>query len=319
MKYRPMLASPWDRPFSDHGWVFEPKFDGVRAIAEIDHENLIIWSRSGRMITDGYPELRSLRGRQAVLDGEIVAFDEHGRPSFERLQSRMHVRGRRAAELSESIPVGYAVFDLLELNGVSLIRLPLEERTGRLAALDLPDRIIRVEQIPEEGEALFEAVAAAGIEGIVAKRLGSPYRPGVRSPDWRKIPHVRRVRAVVGGFTAGEGSRIDSFGALLVGMWDGPRLRWAGAVGTGFDAASQRAIRHALDQMQSEECPFHPDPALPREAVWVEPVLVAEVEFKQWTAAGRLRAPAFKGFSDQPPESVTWEAEAREYTLFNNI
>ncbi len=309
MMYEPMLAVSWERPFSDPAWVFEPKFDGVRALAHVDGDDLVIRSRSSRVITDTYPELSSLRGRKLVLDGEIVAYDERGRPSFERLQGRIHARGRRALELSATIPIGYLVFDLLDLDGRPRIELPIEARAELLAGLELPDCAVRVEQIAEHGEALFDAVGARGLEGMVAKRLGSPYRPGVRSADWRKVPHVRRVRAVVGGFTPGEGGRSGSFGALLIGMWDGPRLRWAGGVGTGFDTKTLRAIRAALDEMTTDACPFHPGRDLPRDAVWVDPQLVAEIAFKEWTSVGRLRAPSFKGFSDQPVSSITWEAE----------
>jgi len=309
MIYEPMLAVSWDEPFSDPQWMFEPKLDGIRAIAQIDGDEIVIRSRTSRIITEAYPELAVLVGRRCVLDGEIVAYDESGRPSFERIQSRIHLRGQRAAEASTTIPIGYAVFDALELDGRPLIGEPLEERTAVLATLDLPDRVLRVDQIPEHGEALFDAVAAAGMEGIVAKRRGSLYRPGTRSSEWRKIPHVRRVRAVVGGFTPGEGGRSGQFGALLVGMWDGGHLRWAGRVGTGFDAKTLRAIRAALEQMRRPHSPFHPDAGLPRDAVWVEPQLVAEIAFKEWTATGRLRAPSFKGFSDRPVDEVTWATE----------
>ncbi len=142
----------------------------------------------------------------------------------------------------------------------------------------------------------------------MAKRYGSTYRPGARSPNWRKIPHIHRTRAVVGGFTESEGTRTGVFGALLLGLWDGDRLRYVGSVGTGFDDASARAIRSALDEMVTGESPFHEDEAIPVGTL-VHPHLVAEIAYKQWTRAGRLRAPSFKGFSDRPHESATWAEE----------
>ena len=309
MIYAPMMAVSWDRPFTDQGWLFEPKLDGVRAVTAVDASGVYVYGRSGRQISGTYPELTSLRDVRAVLDGEIVAYDDDGKPSFERLQSRIHLQGHRALEAAASTPINYAVFDLLERHGTPVIGAPIEERAELLSTIDFPEPVIRVEQIPEHGEALFEAVVARSMEGIVAKRRGSRYRPGARSPDWRKIANIGRVRAVVGGYTRGEGGRSGGFGALLVGMWDGDRLRWAGAVGTGFDRAAIRAIRVALDEMERPDSPFHPAEGLPRDAVWVEPHLVAEIAYKEWTRAGRLRAPSFKGFSDRPAGSIAWDDE----------
>ena len=147
------------------------------------------------------------------------------------------------------------------------------------------------------------------LEGIVAKRLGSRYTSGVRSPDWRKIGFFKQLRAVVGGFTPGVGGRSGTFGALLLGLWDEDRLRWIGSVGSGFSDRSLAAIRTALDEMTMAECPFLPDGELPNRSTWVQPQLVSMVRYKQWTAAGRLRAPSFSGFTDDPVESVTWVSE----------
>lgn len=309
-RFEPMLASPWPAPFTDPGWLFEMKWDGVRAILSWDGESLAVQSRSGRDVTATYPELHglSLRGR-LVLDGEIVAFDDQGRPSFPSLQKRMGIAGGpRALEAVRTNPVSYVVFDLL-FDGDDITQRPIEERLERLGAITLPAPLVSSAVIEEHGEALFAAVAERGLEGVVAKRRGSPYRPGVRSPDWRKIPFVRVVRAVVGGFTAGGGGRTGTFGSLVLGLWDGSRLRWIGSVGTGFDDAALRAIRGALDEMSSRECPFRPDPDLAAGTTWVVPHLVARVEFKEWTNAGRLRAPSFKGFIEDPAEEQTWAAE----------
>ena len=309
MKYPPMLAVGWERPFDDPGWWFEPKLDGVRAIVEATTTGVVVWSRSGRVVTETYPELGSLAGRPMVLDGEIVAFDDRGRPSFERLQSRIHATGTRAREGATSQPVHLVAFDLLELDTRPIVDAPLETRIEQLQQIELAEPAVPSDPIPEHGLALFDAVAHRGLEGIMAKRLGSKYRPGARSPDWRKIPYIRRTQAVVGGFTPGQGRRAGGFGALLVGLWDGDRLRWCGGVGTGFNDETMRSIRAALDQMRRTTCPFHPDEGLPRDAMWVEPHLVAEVAFKEWTSVGRMRAPSFKGFSDRPHTEITHDAE----------
>lgn len=297
------------KPYSDPDWAFEAKWDGIRALVTWDGQAMTLHSRTGRTITGSYPELAGATfGRPCVLDGEIVALDQTGRPSFGLLQGRMNLRSRgdiAAAVLD--VPVAFLVFDLL-YDGEEIIGLPWRDRRQRLEQVELsrPYALSGVEI--EHGEALWEAVQERGLEGMVAKRIDSPYRPGVRSPEWRKLANTSSLRAVVGGFTPGLRSRRGTFGSLLVGLVDGDRLRYVGSVGTGFDAATLRAIRGALDQMSRPESPFHPDPGIPK-ATWVEPSLVAVVEFKEWTRPGHLRAPAFKGLSDDPWESVTWEAE----------
>jgi bifunctional non-homologous end joining protein LigD len=305
-----MLATPWPSPFSDPEWLFEMKWDGVRAILHWDGGSLLVRSRSGRDVTATYPELsRFCPPGACILDGEIVAFDNTGRPSFPALQKRMNVAGGlRAIEAARTNPVSFVVFDLL-LDGADMTGRPLEERLERLGAIELPAPLVSSEVIAADGEALYAAVAARGLEGIVAKRRGSLYRPGVRSPDWRKVPYLRMVRAVVGGFTTGEGGRTGTFGSLALGLWEGAYLRWIGSVGTGFDDPALLAIRAALDEMTVGESPFRSDPDLPGGTTWVVPHLVARVEFKQWTNAGRLRAPSFKGFLSDPIEELTWEAE----------
>jgi len=291
-RYAPMLATRTPRPFTDRGWMFEPKWDGIRLLVESNGSDMTLRTRSGRTID--HTAFREPPARHpVVLDGELVAFDELGVPRFGLLQ-----RGVGS--------IAYMVFDIL-YDGTEVIDEPLENRLDRLARLTFPPPFVRSEAIPAEGEALFSAAGSNGLEGIVAKRLGSRYRPGVRSPDWLKITIKHTVRAIVGGFTSGGGSRSSTFGALLVGVPSGAGLRWVGAVGTGFDETSLTAIREALDQMRSPYCPFEDDEELPRDATWVVPSLVAAVEYKEWTTAGRLRAPSFKGFTDEPAD--TWENE----------
>jgi bifunctional non-homologous end joining protein LigD len=292
--------------------LFEVKWDGVRTILTTDGGAISLRSRRGRDVTEVYPELSGFaRSEACVLDGEIVALDQAGRPSFAALQQRMNLSGRaRAVEAARAIPVTFVVFDLL-FDGEETTDLPIETRLERLAAIDLPVPLVGSEVIETDGEALYAAVATEGLEGVVAKRRGSRYRPGVRSPDWRKILYLRIIRAVVCGFTPGERGRTGTFGSLVLGLWDGPRLRWVGSVGTGFDDAALRAIRTSLEEMAIAGNPFHADPDLPG-ATWVAPHLVARIEFKEWTRAGRLRAPSFKGFVSEPTETITWEGEGPE-------
>ena len=301
-----MLATAWPKPFDDANWVFELKWDGVRCLLSSHPERIGLESRAGNDMTTRYPELSqvSLPGG-VVLDGEIVALDDSGHPSFELLQGRMNnvpVAGTQA------VPITYVVFDLLK-RGESLLHIPLEERFERLLELELPAPIVVADRFYGESGPIWDFVRENDLEGILAKRLGSRYLPGTRSPDWRKIGHFKQLRAVVGGFTNGTGGRAATFGSLLVGLWDGDRLRWIGAVGSGFDDRSLTAIRGALDEMTIPESPFHIDPDLPAGCRWVQPQLVAMVRYKQWTTAARLRAPSFKGFTDDPLDDVTWSAE----------
>lgn len=302
-----MLATPWRVPFSDPNWMFEVKWDGVRVVLGWDGSSVTARSRRGNDLLASFPELAAFRWQgPLLLDGEIVALDPAGVPSFELLQQRMHVTGRRAHDLARSIPISVVAFDVL-YDGIPLLDRPLEDRTGRLALIE-PGLVVASESTAGDGVELFEAVKAAGMEGIVAKRLGSRYRPGVRSADWRKIPALHRLRAVIGGYLPGEGGRRGSFGSLLVGLFDGTALRFVGRVGTGFDDRALGAIRSALDELASDVSPFAASDEVGA-ARWVRPGLVARVSFKNWTAAGRLRAPVFEGLEVVDPEEVTWDSE----------
>ena len=302
--YPPMLATRWQAVTDEPGWVHEVKWDGVRAVASGDGA---IRSRNGNRIDAGYPELAGKIPPDVVLDGEIVTLDETGRPSFQRLQSRMHVR-RPGPELVAEVPVTLVAFDLMH-EGSPLIDLPWTERRRRLESLELPAPLV-VSSVHDDGPALFSAVLEHGLEGVVSKRISSPYRPGKRTDDWRKVIHRTTCEAVVIGAVGGTGGRTSTFGSLALGLWVGTRLRFIGAVGSGFDDPTLRAIHATLDQIESAEPPPLEDPSVvPTPIRWVRPALVAVVEYASWTREGRLRAPVFKGLSLTPVPEVTWERE----------
>jgi bifunctional non-homologous end joining protein LigD len=318
----PMLAGlATSVPRRESEWGFEVKWDGIRAIAYVKPGRLRLESRNLREITEGYPEvrglLRDLGMREAVFDGEIVAFDDNGRPSFERLQRRMNVTGASAVRrLSASIPVVYAIFDLLYLDGHSLMGLPYHQRRARLEELHLGGPAWRVPAThPGEGTRLLQATEAQGLEGIVAKRLDSRYEPGRRTGAWCKIKHTHRQEVVIAGWIPGEGRRRERIGALLMGVFEGSgdnrRLRYAGRVGTGFTERTLDELAKKLAPLRCDTCRLEGAPKLPRNTVFVEPKLVAEVEFREWTSEGIMRAPSFKGLrEDKPAVEVTRETAA---------
>ena len=308
-----MLAQPGTGA-PPHGaeWSHEIKWDGVRAVLARGDDGVALRSRTGREMATTYPEL--VKAAEAVapaviLDGEIVTLSGDGLPSFELLQRRMNLRtASKVAEAVETVPVTYVVFDLLHHSGGSLLGVPFEQRLAHLDALDLPEAYVRSDSSIEGGP-LWDFVCERGLEGVVSKRRGSLYRPAVRSPDWIKSVAFKSLRAIVGGFTAGDGGRRDGFGALVLGLLVGERLRWIGSVGSGFSEREVRAIRRALDEMAVADSPFEPHPEMPAGITWVAPELVAVVQYKEWTRAGRLRGPSFKGFTDEPAAAVTWGSE----------
>jgi bifunctional non-homologous end joining protein LigD len=310
----PMMARPGELPRPERGWSYEVKWDGVRAIAYVLPGRLRLESRNLNEITDAYPEVRGMIAdlgmHDAVLDGEIVAFDEDGRPSFERLQRRMHVTSPNAVRrLSASMPVVYAIFDLLYLDGRSLMELPYRERRERLEQLQLGGPAWRVPSAQRDsGKRLLEATAAQGLEGLVAKRLDSHYEAGRRTGAWLKIKHTRRQELVIGGWIPGEGRRAERIGALLTGYYRNGTFVYAGRVGTGFTEKTLNDLAKRLAPLRRDTSPFGSGPKLPREAVFVEPCLVAEIEFREWTAEGVMRAPSFKGLrEDKSARDVTLE------------
>ncbi len=322
----PMMARSGDLPPDERGWSFEVKWDGVRAIAYLQPGRIRLESRNLREITDSYPEIRGITRdlgmREAVLDGEIVAFDENGKPSFERLQRRMHVTSSSSVrKLAQSTPVVYAIFDLLYLDGHSLMEQPYAERRVALEELNLSGPAWRVPAAHSGdgvGARLLEMTGAQGLEGLVAKRVNSKYEPGRRSGAWVKVKHTRRQELVIGGWLPGEGRRRDSIGALLMGSFEDGGLRYVGRVGTGFTEKTLTDLKRRLKPLHRPDSPFAAGPKLPREAQFAEPQLVAEIEFREWTSEGVMRAPSYKGLrDDKPAQSVHRESKPDE--LFDAV
>jgi bifunctional non-homologous end joining protein LigD len=301
----PMLATPGTLPAVDAGWSYEFKWDGIRAIAYIEDGRVRAASRSGKDQTKAFPELRDLGAflgsRPAIFDGELVAFDESGRPSFGRLQQRLNLASaatitRRAQEVAAT----YLVFDVLHLDGVSLLDQPYDERRRLLDSLGLAGSSFATPPafVDAHGANVFEAARQAGLEGVVAKRRDSRYLPGDRSPSWIKVKLIRTQEVVVGGWTAGEGERAGSLGALLLGVPDGDGvLQYVGKVGTGFDAKTRTALLKALKPLAAAGSPFAGSltRAETEVAHFVEPSQVGEVQFTEWTSSGHLRHPSWRG------------------------
>jgi bifunctional non-homologous end joining protein LigD len=300
----PMLAKAGSLPKEDGRWAYEVKWDGIRAIGLAQGGRISLSSRNANDITGRYPELRdlgrALGAHEAILDGEVVAFDDAGRPSFQRLQSRMHVTSEHAIRrLMVSDPVVYVLFDLLWLDGHSLMDRPYLERREALAGLELNGPAW---QTPphhlEDGAALLEASKQMGLEGILAKRRDCPYTPGRRSPGWVKVKNMRRDEFVIGGWLPGEGGRSGRLGALLVGYFgDDGGLHYAGRVGTGFDERELKRLGVLLEERARKDSPFSGRQP-PKLAHFVEPDLVATVEYLELTQARTLRAPSYKGLRD---------------------
>ncbi|MGB8361526.1 MAG: non-homologous end-joining DNA ligase [Acidimicrobiia bacterium] len=305
--FEPMLATKADRPFDDERWWFEVKWDGYRAIVGAEQGRIRARSRRGLDLLGPFPEVATVEVPDGVVvDGEIVAFDEEGRPSFSLLQRRTGFGG---AGTGAKFGVNLVVFDLL-FHGESVTDVPYEERRRMLEQLELPSPIIVPDPTPTHGIGLFEAVREQGLEGIVAKRLGSRYQPGRRSEDWLKVSVRHTLRAVVGGYLPGEGGRSSTFGSLLVGLYEPTGLRWVGAVGSGFDDASLKAFHDTLTQIERDSSPFTNEVVVPAvRPVWVEPAIVVNVEYKEWTHDDHLRAPVYKGVEIADPETVTWVEE----------
>ena len=307
----PMMATAAPLPPDEAEWAFEVKWDGVRALSYVEHGSITMESRNLNDITPRYPEVHPLvdhlRGRSAILDGEVVAFDDEGRPSFSRLQNRMHLTGERnvAARMVDT-PVVYLLFDILHLDGRSTMDLPYTDRRELLEGLGLAGGCWQTPAShPGAGSLLLEASKAQGLECVVAKRLTSTYAAGRRSNEWLKVKNVCRQEVVIGGWLPGEGNRHGRIGALLAGYYedDGTTLRFAGKVGTGYTDKELERLAGLLAPIARDTSPFA-DKVPYRQSRFVEPVLVAEVEFTEWTHTGTLRHPSYKGLRDDKPAAA---------------
>jgi len=305
----PMKATSGDLPRGE-GWGYEVKWDGMRALVFVDRGSIRVQSYNERDVTASWPELADLAEAlpvtTALLDGEIVATDDQGRPSFGRLQQRMHLtKAAEVAVRAAEVPVTYVVFDLLHLDGHDLMPLPLLDRRRLLDEVLEPGSCWQRSPVHDDGQALLDAATAQGLEGVVAKRLDSAYEPGKRVRTWLKVKVRPQQELVVGGWLPGEGNRSGRIGALLVGYHDragdGGPLRFAGRVGTGFTDAELRRLEGLLAPLATDVCPFDPPPPraeLRRGPRWVRPELVAELAFGEWTSDGRLRHPSYLGMRD---------------------
>ena len=312
-----MLARTGRMPADEASWSFEIKWDGVRAISHIAEDSVRLESRNLRDISRSYPELHTpppalARHPGTVLDGEIVAFADDGRPSFGRLQQRMHVSAP-SLSLRAAVPVSYVIFDVLYHDGADLTGLPYTERRRRLESLELDHGPWRVPDThPGNGQALMEATRQRGLEGVIAKRLDSLYRPGARNGQWLKFKHTLSQELVIGGWLPGEGRRDARIGALLMGHYADGRLVFDGRVGTGFSDRTLTELQTRLAPLVTPEPAFDPRPRLPRNAVYVEPQLVAEIEYTERTREGLMRAPSFKGLrEDKAARDVRLETPRR--------
>jgi bifunctional non-homologous end joining protein LigD len=302
----PMLATLIDQPFDDEDWLYEIKWDGYRALAFLDGKSVRLVSRNQNDLTAAYPELHAIpdciQARAAVLDGEIVALDEHGRSSFSLMQQRTGVGegGRRIRRTRDDIPVVYYVFDLLYADGYDLMQAGLQERKQLLASILASNDLVRYsDHYLGNGIALFEAAAQRGLEGIIAKRRRSCYVQK-RSSEWLKIKIVRRQECVIGGYTEPRGSR-ESFGSIVLGLYDDQgRLIPVGQAGSGFTAETHAAMWKRLQALQADRNPFFGKVESDRRVYYAKPQLVAEIKFSDWTHAGqsgavKMRAPVFQG------------------------
>ncbi|HEX3460855.1 MAG TPA: non-homologous end-joining DNA ligase [Acidimicrobiales bacterium] len=314
--FRPMLATPGELP-KGRGWAYEFKWDGVRAGVGVEGGRIQVRSRNDLDLTAAFPELRglgeSLGMTTAFLDGEIVVLDADGAPRFGLIQHRMHVDSPRvAARLAKETPASLMVFDLLYLNGLSLLELPYRDRREVLESLDIGgDHWAVSPSFTGHGSEVMRTAQQNGLEGVVAKRATSPYRPGRRSDEWIKTKFVRTQEVVVGGYTPGNGARRDTFGALLLGIPGNDGLTYVGKVGTGFSSSERAELIERLRRVERKTSPFAAPPPLPRSAgtVWVRPTVVGEVQFGEWTSEGHLRHPSWRGLRpDKSPKEVVRES-----------
>jgi bifunctional non-homologous end joining protein LigD len=306
---KPMLAELGAAPSSHPDWLYEPKLDGYRVIACVQGANVTLRSRRGIDLTPFFPEITADLATQAinqmVIDGEIIALSSDGRPSFNALQNRAQLRtAQEIAEAQRATPAVLVCFDLLHFAGLNLRAAPYVDRRRYLSQCLLPVTHIQLVHVAADAEKLYTAAIDSGFEGIVAKRRSSPYEPGRRSPHWLKIKAAHTAEFVVGGYTKGKGAR-DPLGALLLGYWNGAELSYAGHVGSGLTDGLIEDLRKRFTQLARKSSPFWQKPPLHRPTTWLEPEVVVEVEFSDWTPDRLLRAPVFVRLRDDiAPQSV---------------
>jgi bifunctional non-homologous end joining protein LigD len=296
-KLAPMLAESTEAAFDRAGWLWEPKLDGYRVLAFIDAKGVRLRSRKGLDLAANFPKLVAELARQdvdgMVLDGELVAFDTDGRPSFAALQERAQLKASAdIAKADRTLPVVFVCFDMPYFAGIDLRAASYAERRRYLSQCLLPSPTVQLVHASGEGVALAEAARASGFEGVIGKRVDSRYESGKRSGSWLKVKTTQSAEFVIGGYTQGKGSR-SSLGAILVGYWDAGKLRYASHVGSGFDERTLKALMSRLESLKTGKLPFAEKPLLNGPTTWVEPKLVAEVAFANWTPDGALRAPVF--------------------------
>jgi bifunctional non-homologous end joining protein LigD len=305
--YSAMLATLAEDVPRGAGWIFEVKWDGYRAMATLAGGDVSLTSRNGNDLTGRFSSVarelpKAVKTPDCVLDGEVCALDEAGRSSFSAMQ-----------QAKPGTPIVYYVFDVLEIEGEPVVDLPLVERRRRLEQLlDRRNKTVRLSEGFDDGQALLDAAKQQRLEGIVAKRLDSRYLPGRRTRDWLKIKTHSEQELIVAGYTKGTGRRASSFGALVLGYYVGNELVYAGNVGTGFDSREIEKLLDVLRPLRRKTAPFREVPKMPKvrqsDVIWVEPKLVVQVEFAEWTHDGRLRAPSYKGIrEDKPAEAVRRE------------
>ena len=330
IKVKPMLATAVDEPFNDKDWVFEVKWDGVRSILYSNKSKTIfeIKSRSDKTLTHRYPELveplkSAIKCQESIiLDGEIVVLDKNGMPSFQNHQRRMNVDYKTDIEnLSHEIPATYYIFDILYLDGKNMQNLDFLQRRNVLSNVINKNSKVQISDFFEErGKEIFDSIKSMNLEGVVAKSKSSRYLQGTRSREWLKIKTIKTQDCVVIGYTKGEGNREGYFGSLLLAVYDGNKLRFVGHSGSGFDFSQLDEVYDKLQRIKIEKCPVDYIPYTNRDPVWIEPKLVAEVKFSDWTHEKIMRAPIFLRFREdkKPEECIPEEEKSTEKVVSND-
>ena len=308
----PMLATLVDEPFSDPEWIYETKWDGFRSVCFIDRGSARFVSRNQIEMTPQYPELanvpKQINAKQAILDGEIVALDEHGMPRFQLLQNKLRIRSGSYPKASKA-QIVYFVFDLLYCDGYDLMNCPVVERKALLERIIRPASFIKYsDHVAAAGEHFFQEIEKFRLEGMMAKRAASKYVQK-RTSDWLKVKTVLRSEVVIGGYTQPRGTR-SYFGSLVCGLYKGRDLHYVAHTGGGFNEKTLASIYKLLQPLKTDKSPFIKPPKTNEPVQWLKPKLVAEVKFSEWTADERMRQPIFLGLrEDKKPQDCRFELE----------